>query len=201
MAGSIVVTYDGRGVASILTAATLLASPDRLGRALHEGVRAAGDKTRTVVRKALHQQMGTKPYGTIVATTRSFIPDPMTYVIEGHGSGLPIIQFPVRGSKTKGRTWRDQPRDAAGRFGLLPPTDIGFVTARPWRVAHNFKRSFVAADGTFKARLPGSTRTRKLFGPSVAKEIVKGATLAAFEATAPREMDLQIGKRLTRIVP
>ena len=201
MAASIVVTYDGRGVASMLFAATLLASPDRLGRALHEGVRAAGDKTRTVVRKSLHQQMGTKRYGAIVAATRSFIPGPMTYVIEGSGKGLPIIEFPVRGSRAKGRTWRDQPRDGAGRFGPLPPSDIGFVTARPWRVAHTFKRSFVAADGTYKARLPGSTRKRKLFGPSVAKEIVKGATRAAFETTAPREMDLQIGKRLSRILP
>ncbi|TPQ51970.1 hypothetical protein C2U72_05570 [Prosthecomicrobium hirschii] len=201
MAGSIVVSYDGRGVASMLTAATLLASRDRLGRALHEGVRAAGDKTRTVVRKTLHQQMGTKRYGTVVAATRSFIPGQMTYVIEGRGKGLPIIEFPVRGSRAKRRTWREQPRDAAGRFGLLPPTDIGFVTAQPWRVAHTFKRSFVAADGTYKARLPGSTRKRKLFGPSVAKEIVKGATRAAFEATAPREMDVQIGKRLARILP
>ena len=201
MAGSIVVTYDGRGVASILTAATLLASPDRLGRALHEGVRAAGDKTRTVVRKALHQQMGTKRYGTIVAATRSFIPGPMTYVIEGRGSGLPIVEFPVRGSRAKSRTWKDQRRDAAGRFGLLPPSDIGFVTARPWRVAHSFKRSFVAADGTYKARLPGSQRARKLFGPSVAKEIARDATRAAFEATAAREMDRQLAKRLARLVP
>ena len=201
MSGTIVVTYDGRGVASMLSAATLLASPDRLGRALHEGVRAAGDKTRTVVRKALHQQMGTKRYGTIVAATRSFIPAPMTYVIEGSGKGLPIIEFPVHGSRAKGRTWRDQPRDGAGRFGPLPPFDIGFVTARPWRVAHNFKRSFVAADGTYKARLPGSQRARKLFGPSVAKEIARDATRAAFEATAAREMDRQLAKRLARLVP
>ena len=201
MAGTIVVTYDGRGVASMLSSAMLLASPGRLERALHEGVRSAGDKSRTVVRKSLHQQMGTKRYGTIVAATRSFIPAPMTYVIEGSGKGLPIIEFPVRRSRAKGRTWRNQPRDGAGRFGPLPPSDIGFVTARPWRVEHNFKRSFVAADGTFKARLPGSTRKRKLFGPSVAKEIVKDATRAAFETTASREMDLQIGKRLARILP
>ena len=201
MAASIAVTYDGRGVASMLSAATLLAAPGRLERALHDGVRAAGDKTRTVVRKSLHQQMGTKRYGTIVAATRSFIPGLMTYVIEGRGKGLPIIEFPVRGGRAKGRTWHDQPRDPAGQFGPLPPSDIGFVTARPWRVAHNFKRSFVAADGTYKARLPGSTRTRKLYGPSVAKEIVKDATLAAFETTAPREMEVQIVRRLARIVP
>jgi len=201
MSGTIVVTYDGRGVASMLSAAMLLASPDRLGRVLHEGVRAAGDKTRTVVRKSLHQQMGTKRYGTIVTATRSFIPGPMTYVIEGSGKGLPIVEFPVRGSRAKGRTWRDQPRDGAGRFGPLPPTHIGFVTATPWRVAHNFKRSFVAADGTFKARLPSSARTRKLFGPSVAKELVKGATRTAFEATAMREMEAQIATRLARVAP
>ena len=201
MAASIVVTYDGRGVATMLSAATLLASPDRLGRALHDGVRAAGDKTRTVVRKTLRQQMGTKRYGAVVAATRSFIPGPMTYVIEGRGKGLPIFEFPVRGSRAKRRTWREQPRDAAGRFGPLPPSDIGFVTARPWRVARNFKRSFVAQDGTYKARLPGSQRTRKLFGPSVAKEIVKDAARAAFETTATREMDVQIAKRLARLVP
>ena len=201
MAGTLVVTYDGRGVASMLSAATLLASPDRLGRALHDGVRAAGDKTRTAVRKTLHEQMGTKRYGKIVAATRSFIPGPMTYVIEGRGKGLPIIEFPVRGRSAKGRTWRDQPRDAAGRFGPLPLSDVGFVTARPWRVAHTFKRSFVAADGTYKARLPGSTQTRSLFGPSAAKEIVKDATRAAFEATAPLEMEAQLAKRLGRLVP
>lgn len=210
----LITTYDGKGVRRMLDATAALASPGKIERSLHEGVRAAGDKIRTVVRRRLHAQMGTKKYGTIVKATRSYIPGRLMYGIDGQGKGLYIDEFPVRAGKREAKRfdpreqWRRQPRDAHGRFGKLPKTwadeldGPGGVSASPWRVVHKFKRSYVDGEGVYRARRPGKKgKGRKLYGASAAKELVKGETRSTFEREAPREMDLQIGKRLARLLP
>lgn len=204
----IVARYDGSGLLTMMRSAQTLASPARYERALHEGVRAAGDKVRTIVRRSLHQQMGTKRYGDIVKATRSYIPGRMQYAIDGNGKGLPIASFPVRAKKraslrwSPSEHWRVQRRGKDGRFGAIKAGDEAGVTAKPWRVAHTFKRSFVDGAGIFRAMLPGKTkgRGRQLFGPSPAKEIVRGATAQAFERDGQRELQIQVGKRLARIL-
>lgn len=200
----ITVTYDGQGLYRMLRAAETLASPARMERLLRDGMLGAGRATLTQVRSALHAQMGTKRKTLIFRDTRGFVKagwaEGLAYTIEGRGKGLPINEFRVSGSRQKGRTWRDQPRNALGRFGPLPPSDKGFVTGYPWNVAHNFKRSFVAADGKFKARLPGGG-VRLLYGPAVAKEIVQGATLARFMSESTVQMHRHIGRRLQRLLP
>lgn len=209
----LVAVYDDAGVRKMMAAIDRISNVDKVERALHEGVRAAGDKVRTKVRRALHRQMGTKKYGTIVKATRSYIPGRMSYAIEGMGKGLPITDFPVKafgGDAARMRWsptehWRYQVRAENGRFGRIDLSSTGKagVTARPWRVTHDFKRSFVDAEGIFRARLPDQKRGkgRKLYGPAAWKEIVRAETLATFQGQAPREMEAQVGKRLAKLVP
>jgi hypothetical protein len=204
----IYVHFDGAGLRTMMRSAETLATPAKYERALHEGVRAAGDKVRTVVRKTLHKQMGTKKYGMIVKATRSYIPAPMSYAIDGAGKGLPITDFPVKGSKAASvrwspkEHWRLQKRSKDGRFGAMKAGNDAGVTGRPWSVVHRFARSYQDGEGVFRAHLPGKKKGkgRRLFGPSPAKEIIKDATAAAFERDGPRELETQIGKRLARIL-
>ncbi len=204
----LVVSYDASGLRVFAEAAETLVRPSLYERALHEGVRAAGDKVRTVIRKTLYHQMGVRTYGRIVRATRSYIPARMQYAIDGSGKGLPITDFSVRAKKraslrwSPSEHWRVQTRGKDGRFGVIKKADEAGVTAKPWRVVHNFKRSFVDSSGVFRAMLPGKTkgRGRKLYGPSVAKEIVRGATAEAFERDGQRELQIQVGKKLARIL-
>lgn len=208
----LIAAYDPSGVRKMMGAVERLSNVDKIERALHEGVRAAGDKVRTQVRRALHRQMGTKKYGTIVKATRSYVPGRMAYAIEGSGKGLPIEEFPVSASDDIRLRWRWSPkwhwrlqsRQANGRFGAIDASSTGKagVVAQPWRVTHPFKRSFVDMQGVYRAALPGKRgRGRKLYGPAAWKEIVRGETVATFQRIAPREMEAQIGKRLARLVP
>ncbi len=208
----LIAAYDPSGVRKMLGAIDRLSNVDKVERALHEGVRAAGDKVRTQVRRSLHRQMGTKKYGTIVKATRSYIPARMAYAIEGTGKGLPIQEFPVKASDDIRMRWRWSPkwhwrlqsRQSNGRFGRIELTSTGRagVVAQPWRVTHAFKRSFVDAQGIYRAALPGTRgKGRKLYGPAAWKEIVRGETVAMFQSLAPKEMQAQVGKRLARLLP
>jgi len=203
----LVTTYTPGDVNRMMSAAVTMASPGRLERLLKSAIQNAGRTTLTQVRNALHGQMGTKRKTLIFRDTRGFVAagwaQGIAYTIEGRGKGLPITEFRAQGAKgadAKGRTWRQQSRDAKGRFGELPKTDKGFVTAYPWNVAHNFKRSFVAQSGAFKARLPDG-KVRSLYGPAVAKEIVLGATAARFMSVSQALMAEHVGRRLARILP
>ena len=156
----------------------------RLHRAITEGLREGGDKTRTAVRRALVQQTGVKAYKSITSRTRSFADhNGLRYTIVGTGKGMKIAEFPTRGTRGPG----------------------GGVTSHPWSVHHKFKRSFVGTGklaGRLLARLPGPRKEvwkaggmygvhkvkmqqfRGLYGPSIAKEIGQGQSASAFFAGA-----------------
>ncbi|MDH3031070.1 hypothetical protein [Methylobacterium fujisawaense] len=65
--------------------------------------------------------------------------------------------------------------------------------------AHRFKRSFALRNGDFVATLPGSKRMRRLYGPSVAKEIGKDESAATFEAEGAQLVEACIFRRLSRL--
>lgn len=162
-------------------AARLEAMPAQARRAMADGLNEGGDLERTQVRRDLRVQTGVKRYKAVkdrTGTTRA-APGRLVYVIRGEGPGMPILEFPVAS-------------------GLRRP-----VTARPWGVAHTFKRSFqTSGQGLLRARL-GSERMpiRALYGPSVAKEIVKDETAAGFKATAAPLVERAVVKRLGRLLP
>jgi hypothetical protein len=171
-----VVSYDGSGTQRFLVGARKLASP-AVQRAMVETLGQAGDKTRTAVRRALWRQTAAKKYGTIVAATRSYIlPAVLEYRIEAKGKGLPIEEF-------KG----------------LRVTRRGNAAA-PWNSARTFKRSF--ANGGYRARL-GSARfpVRRLFGPSMPKEIIKDQSAETFERTGAAEVARILPRRVGRLMP
>ena len=170
--------------------------PPKMMRAASQGLQWGGGVLRTQMRQSMAQQTGAK-IGAINRRMPSYA-TPVSYHIKGVGIPLKIPQdVPASTSKGKGAIrwsrrdhWKLQPRDGAGRFGQIqevPPEVTGF----PWRVAHLFKRSFVAKGGKLLAAIPkgssslGSTVStaefRRLFGPNVADELVKPPTISTFE--------------------
>jgi hypothetical protein len=179
------IRIDSRALKQLADRMGRMHGDGRLRRAITEGMREGGDKTRTAVRRALKAQTGVKAYKSITSRTRSFTEDGgLRYVIVGSGKGMPIKEFSTRGTRGPG----------------------GGVTSNPWAVQHKFKRSFVGSGkiaGRLLARLPGPGRKtiyvpggmygvrpikvgnlRSLYGPSVAKEIVKDQSASAFFAGA-----------------
>jgi hypothetical protein len=143
-------------------------------RAVQEGLTEGGDKVRTKVRKALKTQTNPLKYATITSRVDGLRAG-MSYIIKAKGKGLPIEEF--------------------------PHSAPGAVTASPWGVARTFKRSFVKAGGALMARLSRSRfPIRKLFGPSLRKELVKDQSLAAFELGVRTDIVPAIDKRLARLI-
>lgn len=178
----------------------LAAMADQLPQIEREGLQEGGGLVTTRIRRALRHQMNTKAAGPITAHTSGVLASNTTYIIRGMGKGLPITDFPVKGGRKKHGNWRDQPRDGIGRFGPLPNRDAGSVVAQSWGVAHRFKRSFALASGGFVATLPGSRRMRRLYGPSVAKEIGQGESAATFNGQAGALVEQCIFRRLGRLM-
>lgn len=160
--------------------ATIVAPMQKLGanalQPLREGLYEGGDKVRTRVRRALRAQtnvLKAASVNTRVTSARAGL----SYVIKGEGKGLPITEFPTS-------------------------TPGGRIASSPWGVSRLFKRSFVKPNsGAFVARLTSKRfPIRKLFGPSIAKEIVKDRSLAAFEDGVRADIVPMIEKRMARLL-
>lgn len=210
----IAVRYDAHGVQVMLKAALQIKSHDLVMRRVEEGVHRAGRYMLPLVRQALREQTRLKAR-IVSGATKGYVPsgERGVYQISATGKGPYIAGVEgVRGSKRDGVRWsprlhwKAQGRDGKGRFTALPKDDgKGAVSAMSWGVAHNFKRSFVNANGKFVAALPGAegkrVGIRMLRGPAPWKELVKDQTLATFEAKAPALMDREVGIKLARLLP
>lgn len=159
--------------------AEIIAPLQALGRnalqPLREGLYEGGDKVRTRVRRALREQTNVKKAASVNDRATS-VRSGMSYIIRGVGKGLPIAEFPV--------------------------TAAGAISASPWNVSRVFKRSFVhPSNGGYVARTSSKRfPVRKLFGPSIAKEIIKDRSLAAFHAGVRADIVPAINKRLARLL-
>ncbi|CAH1657098.1 conserved hypothetical protein [Hyphomicrobiales bacterium] len=150
--------------------------PARMQRAMREGLQEGGKKTLTQVRRALRTQTGVKAYRAILERTHGSMAGDLAYVIRGEGKGMPIGNFRV-GVNSKG------------------------VLAFPWGTAHQFKRSF-AVGGRYRARTTSARfPIRALYGPSVAKEIVKDQSEQTFEQSARTFVLDAITRRVMRAMP
>ncbi len=152
--------------------------PLAIARGLNEG----GDKVRTQVQHALQRQTGLVMYRSVtsrVHTIRAY-PGKLDYQIIAKGKpAIPIKEFRAR----------------------LGPRG---VVAFPWAKEHDFKRSFVGkgrVSGGFLARL-GKERfpVRRLFGPSLAKELDKGESAQAFNSGADAFVPPAIEKHLDKLL-
>lgn len=148
-------------------------------RAFNRALNREGDKIRTRVRRALRQQTGAKA-SLINRETRSIRSSfsNLTYTIKARGDYLGLSHFSPR------------------QFGYG-------VRAKPWGRWQRFDGAFLVgslSNNAFvregRARLP----IRKMFGPAIPKEMLKGATREAFETAQPNvlaEAMRQIGREMS----
>lgn len=189
----ITITLRGAGLEAF--AGDMLNLSKNARREMERGLINGGDKLRTEVRRALQEQTGVLRYGTITRNTRGYLDKGgLAYVIVASGSGLPIKEFRTSASgRARYGDYRDQKRDGAGRFGGLKSKGGG-VTSAVWNAPRTFQRSYKRKDGGFVAALPGSWAERKLFGPSLPKELTVDQSVAAFEAGAGDILDAVLAR-------
>jgi hypothetical protein len=146
--------------------------------ALSRALNHEGDKGRTQVKRTLVKQTGIK-YGAInkaVATVRS-TPATLTYTLKARGDETNIAWF--------GGVQR--------RKG---------VSAAPWNKRRIFARSFIvprfgrAFIRTSKSRLP----IRPLYGPNLARELVKDSSAAAWQSGVVNIV-ARVGHEIGRMLP
>ena len=141
---------------------------DAATRAFNRALNREGDKLRTAVRRSLRKETGVKAalVDRALKTYRSSFSN-LVYSIEASG----------------------------GHFGLshFNPVQFKYGTrAKPWNRWTRFEGAFVSAklhNNVFvregKARLP----IRKLWGPAIPVEMVRGATEKVFREAEPRVID------------
>jgi hypothetical protein len=146
--------------------------------ALSRALNHEGDRGRTRVKRALVKQTGIK-YGAVnktVATVRS-TPTTLTYTLKARGDETNIAWF--------GGVQR--------RNG---------VSAAPWHKRRIFRHAFIvprfgrAFIRTSKSRLP----IRPLYGPNLARELVKDSSAAAWQRGVAN-LVARVGHEIGRMLP
>jgi len=156
-------------------------------KAIANGLNEGGDKVRTQVQRALKTQTGVKKYSSITSRMSDSgkgwaraAPGRLAYIIVATGKGIPIQEFPAS-LTTRG------------------------ASAKSWGVAHLFKRSF----GLHNSKDPSQFRARttskrfpirKLYGPSLPKELVQGQSIETFERSAADIVPAMVIKRLGHVL-
>ena len=147
-------------------------------KAFNRALNSEGDKVRTLVRRSLRQQTGAKQ-DLINRQTKSFRSSfsSLTYTIQAQGDHVGLSHF--------------NPRQFS--YG---------VRAKPWGRSQRFEKAFLITslhDNVFvregKSRFP----IRKMFGPSIPKEIMRDATRDGFEAAQPNVL-AEARRQLQRMI-
>ena len=150
----------------------------RARTALSRALNHEGDKGRTQVKRALVKQTGIK-YGAVdkaMATVRA-TPVTLTYTLKARGDETNIA-------------WFGGLRHRKG------------VSAAPWNKRRIFARSFIvprfgrAFIRTSKNRLP----IRPLYGPNLARELVKDSSAAAWQSEVANIV-ARVGHEIGRMLP
>ena len=195
----------------------------------HRGVIDAGRKTKTQVQRAVNRQMALKPgmyTGYVVANTRG-IPRSaaLSYEIFGVKGGIKVENYKglralrpggvAAGRMNAGRSDADKgyvrsgvwnnPRtfkrsfaENGGYFAMLPGTRKTAPKALwTFGLKPNQPRS---GDGKFAASNRTYGPIRRLFGPSLMKEIPKDQSLATFHKVAPPLMKQHVEKRIAKFM-
>ncbi len=161
---SITVTWDGDGLQRMQAAVEKLSgrnTDDALRRALNH----TGDKARTVVKREVAKQAGLSQgdlmrYGGIRIDRANY--GSLAYTIYSSGRHIPLRAFKARQTRRG-------------------------VTAAPWNTRRTFRHTFMVASmggHVFKRVAASRGPIKKLWGPSVAKELVRDPTAAAWRQVA-----------------
>lgn len=196
---------------------------------LHRGVVDAGRKTKTAVQRAVHEQMALMPgnyQGYVVAGTRG-VPrrQLLAFDIFGVKGGGDIEMYrglrAVKASSrlNKGRIDADRgmvrsgvwgnPRvfkrsfvgNAGGHYAMLPP-GAGSSNRAPkalWTFGLKPDQPR-GARGRFTSSGVKYGKVRKLFGPSLMKEIPEDESLATFYRVGVDHLEREVTKRLTKLM-
>lgn len=197
---------------------------------LMRGLIDAGRKTRTQVQRAVAKQMNVTPggyQGYVTPNMRTFSTEAnLSYTIRATGKGSNIetyrgLRALSEGGRTakranKGRSISDQgfvtssvwgvPRvfkrsfsSNGGFFALVPGGGSGRLPKAFWTFGKKADQPR-DADGRFaKSGQPGF-KVRKLYGPALGKELDKDMSLQTFETFGPRELEIQIQKRIAKLI-
>lgn len=217
-----------RSLKGFIKLADLLAS-NRAQAELFRGVIDAGRKTKTPVQKAVFRQMALKPgnYNShVVAGTRG-VPrrELLAYDIFGVKGGAKIeaykgLRSVGRGNAlNKGRRGTDRgevrsgvwnnPRifkrsfeGNAGGFYAMRPASAG-TTSRAPKALWTFGLKVAqprGARGRFESPNVQYGKVRKLFGPSLMKEIPEDQSLITFLTVGPVNLEQAVMKRVTKLM-
>lgn len=149
---------------------------------LARAVNHTGRKALTAVRRGLVQQTSAPRKAVVSATvgkgsaTKGF--GPISYVISAAHKPLSLKIFKPR-------------QDASG------------VTAKVWRQNKSFRSAFIVQSlGGHVSRRVGRARLpiRQLYGPSMATELIKDESRAAFQRVI-RELPPRVNHELARVLP
>lgn len=158
--------------------AVRLVGEEKATRAFNRALNSEGDKVRTQVRRSLRKQTGAKQ-DLINRLTKSFRSSfsGLTYTIQAQGDHVGLSHF--------------NPRQFS--YG---------VRAKPWGRSQRFEKAFLITslhDNVFvregRARFP----IRKMFGPSIPKEMMRDATRDGFEAAQPNVL-AEATRQLQRVI-
>ena len=170
------ITIDARSIVPVADAYAQagIAAPIAIARALNW----TGNKARTQVARTLARDTGVG-YGVIRKALRTTPASPakLTYEIGVSGAHIPLAEFHARQTRRG-------------------------VSAAPWGQRRVFPHTFIVGQlggQVFKregrARLP----IRKLWGPSLPIELVRGASPAAFETSAAADLPQSLAHELGRL--
>ncbi len=203
-------------VASMQESARVLASR-RWQQEAFRGVVDAGRRTKTEVQRAVHKQMATKRYGLVSASTRGS-PKWANLAFEIYGvtggqrieeyKGLQVLKSAggqadsgaVRSGVWNSHRVFQRSFAAKGGFFALLPGGTGKVAPRVLWTYGSKPGQPRDASGRFAPSGKTYGRVRRLFGPSLMKEIVKDEALATFERVGPPLLADKVLSRMNRLL-
>jgi hypothetical protein len=204
-------------------------SSDRFKTEAGRAVGDAGRRIKTRVQKTVYKQMALKP-GTyqkvVVRNTRGFLrPGALKYEIYSHKGGLPIQNYKGlkalstrgkvykksnegRGSSDRGyvrsgvwnnpRTFKRSFANNNGFFAMLKK-EAKRAPKALWTYGHKTSQPR-GPDGKFAKSNKKYGVVRRLYGPSLAKEIPNGDSLKVFMSEGPVILREKVEKRMSKFM-
>lgn len=169
----------GKGIATFTAAAQNLSS-DKMRSAARMALNDTGRKVNTQVKRELAGQTGLR--GGVVQKSLRNVPASnarLEYTIVGTGKHFGLTDFGARQTK-------------AG------------VSAAPWGTRRIFKRTFFVkrlGNQVFVRKGQPRFPIKKLFGPAIPREMVRGEVARVFEVTSRTFLLQEVRRQIGRLMP
>ncbi|WP_051202688.1 hypothetical protein [Sediminimonas qiaohouensis] len=171
----------------------VLGSSAKAHKAFRRAINHTGGKAHTQVRRTLAKQMGLtqkrlRQLGALQTRRANY--HALEYTITGSGKELSLKEFGAKQFKfgVRARPW-GQTRRYPGAFIFAG----NWRSGQPVAYGHVFKRR-----GGFSEKSGRNNAIEKMWGPSVPKELVRDASVKAFETTA-KDLGPRIRHEMSRL--